>query len=178
MLSRFLKPKVKLVSEDMSIMEITSIFPLSSQVFIENGIKFIGNNLSPLESLKKVGKGNGLSEEKISEIVKEINRQIKHFHEGKLGGEPFFLTDKAAEELKKVLKNKVKKAVKFRLYQDACGLFTYDVDFGNKKQENEVAIRKRGINFHVDRKSILMIQGTTIDFRDGGFYFDNPNVRK
>ena len=59
----------------MSIVRIISENPLARYILLNNGIKFVGKGLSPLESLEKVAKGNGLAEIEIEKIITELNRE-------------------------------------------------------------------------------------------------------
>ena len=169
----------KKVNKDMSISEIVSICPAANFIFSKHGIKFIGKDLSPLESLEIVAKGNELNDEQIKEMIKEINEEIKK--QQSLGKEKVIeVTDKAAEELKKILAEKDKKAFRLKLASDGCAIYTYDFDFGTKTIGEEIENNVKGIRIFMPRKNVPMLKGTIIDYDEqrGGFVFNNPNVKE
>jgi len=164
----------KKVSKDMSVSNIISAYPHAREIMSAHGIKFIGKDLSPLESLEKVSKGNGLQDKDISDIVSEISA----YKESKIV--KIDVTPDAAEKLKNVLKEKNKKAVRLRLYSDGCAMYTYDIDFLNVKPSNDVEIKLNGVRFFIEKKSIDFLNGTKMryDTSEDAFVFDNPNVKK
>ena len=167
----------KKITKDMTIVKIISENPLARGILLEHGIKFVGKGLSPLESLEKVAKGNGLSDSNINEILKELNKPLKNI---KRDGDILNLTDTAREKLKQIIKSKHKKGIRLRLVSDGCATYVYDMDFGTKKIENEIEFKTGGVIFYIDPKSVDFLNGTRIDYNSGeeGFVFDNPNVKK
>ena len=168
------------INKDMSISEIVSICPAANSIFSKHGIKFIGKDLSPLESLEIVAKGNNLGDEQIKEMIKEINEEIKKQDKVGKNEKVIEVTDKAAEELKKILHDKGKKAFRLKLASDGCALYTYDFDFGTKAIGEEIENNVKGIRIFMPRKNVPMLKGTVIDYDEqrGGFVFNNPNVRE
>ena len=63
-----------------------------------------------------------------------------------------------------------------------CSGLMYDLKFDTKIEEEDEMIKKDGITILVDKKSILYLLGTTLDFSDGlngkGFQFINPNASR
>ena len=62
-----------------------------------------------------------------------------------------------------------------------CSGFPYILDLtGNIKDNDQIVSEQDGIKVICDPKSLLYIDGTSIDFRDEvmgrGFVFDNPNA--
>ena len=165
----------KKITSDMSIVHIISTSPLARNILLNNGIKFVGRGLSPLESLEKVAKGNGLSDKEIGKIIDELNtpakRETKKIIE---------VSQTADEKLKELIKSKPgKKGIRLRLVSDGCSTYVYDMDFATKRVENEAVVKAGGVTFFVDPKTIDFIKGTTIDYstKEGGFIFQNPNVK-
>ena len=166
----------KKITEDMTIVKIISENPLARGVLLNNGIKFVGKGLSPLESLEKVAKGNGLTDKDINNILKELNReQPKHADRNILE-----VTDIASQKLKLLIKSKHKKGIRLRLVSDGCATYVYDMDFGTKRVEGEVEFKTNGVIFYIEPKTVDFIRGTKIGFdtAENGFVFDNPNVKK
>lgn len=164
----------KKVSKQMSVSNIIAAYPHAREIMSAHGIKFIGKDLSPLEPLEKVAKGNGLQDSDIADMVSEISA----YKESKVI--KIDVTPAAAEKLRSVLKEKDKKAVRLRLYSDGCAMYTYDIDFLNVKPSNDVEIKLNGVRFFIEKKSIGFLDGTRIsyDTAQGAFAFDNPNVKK
>ena len=97
---------------------------------------------------------------------------------------PVTLTTRAAEEVKKFLDQQGydgDMVLRVRITGGGCGGFSYA--FGFDKQWDQKTDTKHdclGIPVVVDRKSALLLDGTTVDFHEGfdrrGFTFNNPNA--
>lgn len=63
-----------------------------------------------------------------------------------------------------------------------CSGLMYDLAFDAEIGEKDEVIEDKGIKILVDRKSVLYLAGTTLDFSDGlngkGFQFINPNASR
>jgi iron-sulfur cluster assembly protein len=63
-----------------------------------------------------------------------------------------------------------------------CSGLMYDLSFDEKIQENDKVFEDKGIKILVDKKSLLYLLGTTLDFSGGlngkGFQFINPNASR
>jgi iron-sulfur cluster assembly protein len=63
-----------------------------------------------------------------------------------------------------------------------CSGLMYDLAFDDKINENDSAFEDKGIKLMVDKKSILYLAGTVLDYSDGlngkGFQFINPNAAR
>lgn len=99
------------------------------------------------------------------------------------------LTEKAAEEIKRVLQeqsmNEQEYALKVGVTGGGCAGFSYSLGFDKKEnfEADKFLIKEySGIMVGVDKKSDLFLDGTTIDFYSGlekrGFTFENPNATK
>ena len=96
------------------------------------------------------------------------------------------LTEKAAAEVKRVREEqKFEEDVFLRVGAAAggCSGYSYRLEFDKSfdaGQDDEYDYH--GIKLVVDKKSALLLEGTTIDWYEGldqrGFKFDNPNVVK
>ncbi|GEM_PF-2388656 len=171
----------KKVSKEMSVAEIIRTFPTAALSFRKFGIEFIGRDLSPLESLEKVAYGNGLTEEKLNKMVEEINEEMNRKPIEDISENFIILTDNAADEFTEQLKKKKEKiGVRLRLVSSGCALYVYDMEYANKKFGDEIEFETRGLKFFVQKKTIPMVDGVTIDFLYGkrGFKFNNPHVKE
>jgi len=63
-----------------------------------------------------------------------------------------------------------------------CSGLMYDLEFDSEIQEADQIFEDKGIKVLVDKKSLLYLLGTTLDFSDGlngkGFQFVNPNASR
>ena len=93
------------------------------------------------------------------------------------------LTENAAKEIARVVKeNSLPEdtGVRIGIKGGGCAGFTYVFDFDNQPGKFDRVFESRGLNIIVDRKSLLYIDGTEIDFNTGltdrGFKFSNPKA--
>lgn len=63
-----------------------------------------------------------------------------------------------------------------------CSGLMYDLEFDAEKRENDMVFEDNGVKVFVDKKSLLYLIGTELDFSDGlngkGFQFKNPNASR
>ena len=63
-----------------------------------------------------------------------------------------------------------------------CSGLMYDLSFDSVANEKDEIFEDKGIKIIVDKKSLLYLLGTTLDFSDGlngkGFQFINPNANR
>jgi iron-sulfur cluster assembly protein len=94
------------------------------------------------------------------------------------------LTEKAAAEIKSIVKDKELDAEKVCLRVGVrgggCSGFNYILDLTEQNGDQDEAFEQHGVKVVCDPKSYLYLNGTTIDFKDEmmarGFVFNNPNA--
>lgn len=63
-----------------------------------------------------------------------------------------------------------------------CSGLMYDLDFDDQINDADEVFEDKGVKILVDKKSLLYLLGTTLDFSDGlngkGFQFVNPNATR
>ncbi|MFN6945707.1 MAG: HesB/IscA family protein [Cytophagaceae bacterium] len=63
-----------------------------------------------------------------------------------------------------------------------CSGLMYDLKFDNQLSQADQVFEDKGVKIIVDKKSLLYLLGTTLDFSDGlngkGFQFINPNASR
>ena len=63
-----------------------------------------------------------------------------------------------------------------------CSGLEYVLKFDNKKEETDQVFEDNGVKIVVDKKSILYLAGTTLEYSGGlngkGFIFNNPNASR
>ncbi|MDH5559396.1 MAG: iron-sulfur cluster assembly accessory protein [Deltaproteobacteria bacterium] len=93
------------------------------------------------------------------------------------------LTENAVKEISKVVKeNQLPEGTGIRLgiKGGGCAGFTYVFDFDDKVGDFDEVFESMGIKIIVDKKSLIYIDGTQVDFNtslmDRGFKFLNPKA--
>ena len=63
-----------------------------------------------------------------------------------------------------------------------CSGLSYDLSFDAEKQENDQLFEDNNVKIVVDKKSLLYLVGTTLEYSGGlngkGFVFNNPNANR
>lgn len=93
------------------------------------------------------------------------------------------LTDNAATEVKRVItENQLPgtTGIRIGIKGGGCAGFNYTFDFDDNAGEFDQVFESQGIRIIVDKKSLLYIDGTEVDFKtslmERGFRFENPNA--
>ncbi|MFM7222611.1 MAG: HesB/IscA family protein [Bacteroidota bacterium] len=72
--------------------------------------------------------------------------------------------------------------VRVSVVSGGCSGLTYKMDFDNAIKEGDQVFEDKGMRLVTDRKSILYLFNTMLDFSDGldgkGFHFINPNATR
>jgi iron-sulfur cluster assembly protein len=95
-----------------------------------------------------------------------------------------FLTEAAAKEIHTIIREQELDAEKVRLRVGVkgggCSGFSYVLDLTESHKDHDETFGQHGVTIISDPKSLLYLNGTTIDFRDEimgrGFVFQNPNA--
>jgi len=94
------------------------------------------------------------------------------------------ISDSAKNRLLEILnqENEKKQFVRVGVESGGCSGLSYKLDFDDDKNETDELIENNGIKLLIDKKSILYLAGTTLEFSDGlngkGFVFNNPNANR
>src|SRR5205807_7569253 len=98
---------------------------------------------------------------------------------------PIMLSETAAKEIKKIIVDQNLPADQTRLRVGVkgggCSGFSYLLDLTEEpKADSDEEMDSNGVKILIDRRSLLYLEGTEIDFRDevmqSGFVFKNPNA--
>ena len=98
--------------------------------------------------------------------------------------ETIVLTEVAAKEVKRLLNenNTPDWALRVGVKPGGCSGLEYDLQFAEKPNEDDTLEEIDGIKIVVDSKSILYLDGMTLDYStdllNGGFKFVNPNASR
>lgn len=94
------------------------------------------------------------------------------------------VTDKAKDRLVSLRTQEGKPGANVRVSVKGggCSGLRYDLTFDEMIGDTDQVFEDKGIKILVDKKSILYLLGTTLDFSDGlngkGFQFINPNATR
>jgi len=95
------------------------------------------------------------------------------------------VTDKAKEEIITLLTNEGKSTdhnIRVSVKGGGCSGLMYDLTFDPEIQDADEVFEDKGVKILVDKKSLLYLLGTTLDYSDGlngkGFQFVNPNASR
>ena len=95
------------------------------------------------------------------------------------------LTEKAIKEVKKLMaENQIPENYGLRIgvKGGGCSGLSYTLGFDEEIKDGDKIIETEGVKVYVDWKSILYLNGTSIDYTDGlngkGFVFNNPTAKK
>ncbi len=94
------------------------------------------------------------------------------------------LSEGAAREIRSIIQQQELDAEKVRLRVGVkgggCSGFSYLLDLTESQKDHDETFEQHGIKVICDPKSLLYLNGVTIDFRDEimgrGFVFNNPNA--
>ena len=73
-------------------------------------------------------------------------------------------------------------AIRVAVQGGGCSGLMYDLQFDTAQQPTDYVVEDKGVRIYVDKKSLLYLAGTELDFSDGlngkGFQFRNPNASR
>jgi iron-sulfur cluster assembly protein len=95
------------------------------------------------------------------------------------------ITDKAKNKIVEIRKQEGKTEnhhIRVSVKGGGCSGLMYDLNFDDATLPNDRVFEDKGVKIMVDKKSLLYLAGTTLDFSDGlngkGFQFINPNATR
>ncbi len=94
------------------------------------------------------------------------------------------LTETAAREIATIIDQQAlnREAIRLRVgvKGGGCSGFSYVLDLTENQKDSDELFEQHGVRVVCDPKSLLYLNGTTIDFKDEimgrGFVFQNPNA--
>ncbi len=94
------------------------------------------------------------------------------------------LTDNAASKVKTLIQDEGDEnlALRVAVRPGGCSGFSYEMFFDTDVADDDnVTVFGEGVKVVVDASSALMLEGATLDFKDGlesGFSINNPNAQR
>ena len=92
------------------------------------------------------------------------------------------LTPEAISKVKSILaERKEESGLRIAVVGGGCSGFQYQMTLDKEPKADDKIIDMDGLRVLVDARSLLYLNGTTVDYVDGqngsGFKFDNPNAK-
>lgn len=92
------------------------------------------------------------------------------------------LSEKAADRVKHFIANRGKGlGLRLGVKTTGCSGLAYVIEFVDELREDDEVFESRGVKVVVDRKSLVFLDGTEVDFAkvglQEGFQFRNPNAK-
>lgn len=92
------------------------------------------------------------------------------------------LTDVAATRVQQFLANRGKGiGLRLGVKTTGCSGLAYVIEFVDELQSDDEVFESRGVQIVVDRKSLVFLDGTEVDYArvglNEGFQFKNPNAK-
>jgi len=96
-----------------------------------------------------------------------------------------YISDTAKQKIGRLLSHDGKDDswfVRVSVVSGGCSGFSYKMEFDNAIKTNDEVFEDKGMKIVTDRRSVLYLFGTTLDFSGGlegkGFHFVNPNATR
>ncbi len=90
------------------------------------------------------------------------------------------LIDQQVESAEKNNEDTKKLFLRVGVKGGGCSGFSYSLDLTESSREDDDCTNQHGVNVICDSKSLIYLDGTTVDFKDEmmgrGFVFNNPNA--
>jgi iron-sulfur cluster assembly accessory protein len=94
------------------------------------------------------------------------------------------LTDNAATKVADLIaaEGTPELALRVAVRPGGCSGFSYEMFFDTDKADDDLTVDYNGVKVVVDPSSALLLEGATLDYKDGlqdaGFSINNPNAQK
>jgi iron-sulfur cluster assembly protein len=94
------------------------------------------------------------------------------------------VSNKASDEIERLMliDNAIESYIRVAVKGGGCSGLMYDLTFDAVKTDNDTICEDKNIKILIDKKSLLYLVGTELDFTSGlngkGFNFINPNANR
>lgn len=94
------------------------------------------------------------------------------------------VSDSAKKQILQLIEsehNTTKPCIRVKVRSGGCSGLSYSLEFADPEPDDKV-FEDAGVQIAVDKKSLLYLAGTTLDYSGGlngkGFVFNNPNAKR
>lgn len=174
-MEQILKQKI---TKDMAIGDVVKKYPEVVETLLSLGVHCVGCHVSYWETLEQGFAGHGMTDQQIEEAVKKLNEAIQEAKEET----DLFLTDKAVNKIKAIIKEKNynNKGLRIKIKAGGCAGHTYMMDFDDKA-EDDMVVEQNNISVIMDKESFNSLKGSKLDYiedlQSAGFKISNPNAK-
>lgn len=164
---------------DMLVGDVLRKVPEAAVIMEDYGLHCTGCSVKSFESVKNGALAHGFSEERIVEMLKEINA----IFEKKASLAPddgIYLTEAAAEKIKEFAAAEKKEGygLKIEAEDNKGNEPAYAMDFQEKAGKGEKTFEFHGVNIFMSESSLKNMLGAVVDYLEtaygNGFKIDNP----
>ena len=165
------------ITKEMTIADVIEKYPSTIETLLMTGVHCIGCHVSYYETLEQGMKGHSLTDEEIDNAIKEMNKIINQ--ENLNNNEDFKITDKAANKIKEVIKDK--NGLRVEVIPGGCAGYMYNIITEDKVSKEDLTIEDKGVKVILDKESFNLLKGSKLDYVDSlqgaGFKIHNPNAK-
>ena len=165
------------ITKEMMISEVIEKYPSTIETLLMTGVHCIGCHVSYFETLEQGMKGHGMSNEEVDEVINEMNNVIDK--EKLSENEEFKITEKAADKIKNVLKDK--NGLRIEVIPGGCSGYMYNITTEDKINKDDQVIQDKEVKIIIDKESFDLLKGAKLDYVDSlqgaGFKIHNPNAK-
>ena len=172
--------KSQLITKDMTIGDVVAKYPSCIEALQAAGVHCVGCHVSYYETLEQGFKGHGMNDEDVDTVIASLNKAVE---ESKLDeSKDFAVTDKAAEQLKAVLKENDKESsgLRVEVVPGGCSGFQYSLELDDSTTDLDLVLKEKGVKIIISKDNFQFLKGAKLDYVDslqgGGFKISNPNA--
>ena len=179
----------QMVTKEMTVADIISLHPQAADIMQSYGLSCFGCSVNTMESIEMGARGHGIPDQRIEEMVSEINDSIstgKTETKEEAHSEPVTpldVTASASSKMKEILSQQGKPdwGIRVSAMPGGCAGYMYGMDFAKEASPNDKALEFNGVNVFVDSNSYGLLSGVRIDYieslSESGFKFENPGAK-
>ncbi|MBI4144731.1 iron-sulfur cluster assembly accessory protein [Candidatus Woesearchaeota archaeon] len=174
------------ITRDMNIQQLANTYPEAVGVMAEKGLHCFGCHASAYDTVEAGARGHGMPDDDIDRMVDEMNAAVAQHQaqktQPKESQNELVVTEHAAKKLFDFMKTEKKEGYGLRVavVPGGCSGFSYALDFDKASKEGDIVLDRHGVKVFLDKESMQMMSGATIDYVDGlqgsGFKIENPNA--
>lgn len=163
------------VRDDMRVAEIIALCPEAADIMAEYGLHCFSCALGGAETLAEGTRMHGFDDEKLAELLDDINRAIADAPERP---QVVALTADAAQGIRDIAKAEGHEGEGLSVIVDSQGGFS--LEFSPEPGSSDAVFfheEELDVRIFVEPLTLRRIGGATIDFRDGRFKLDLPGEK-
>jgi hybrid cluster-associated redox disulfide protein len=158
-----------LIRKNMRVADILTILPEAEQVFAQYGLHCSGCSIGGMEILEDAIGMHSMKEEDLNDLLADLHVLLSR---RPARPQTITVTEKAAEELAKILEAEKKTGWTLQVGLDETGGFSLDI-MKEPLAEDQV-FAQHGLTVSAAPLTLAIIGGSTVDHRDGRFKLDLP----